>query len=115
MDPCIFCKIINGEIASKIFYQDEDFIVIHDISPKAPVHVLLMSVKHIESLQNVTEEDSEFLGKMMITVNKIARKLGIAESGYKVVINNGKGSGQMVFHLHLHILGGWKKLENWKV
>ncbi len=103
---CIFCKLIKGEIPSKPIYQDDDFVVIHDINPKAPVHVLIIPKKHIGSLQNVTEEDREMLGKLMFTVNKIARKLGINESGYKVVINNGKSSGQMVFHLHLHILGG---------
>lgn len=115
MKDCIFCKIIKGEIPAKFVYKDQDLVVFHDINPKAPVHVLLVPSKHIESLRKVGEKDSRMLSQLMLTVTKTAQKLGIAEEGYKVVINNGPSSGQLVFHLHLHLLGGWRKQANWNV
>ncbi|OGF99149.1 histidine triad nucleotide-binding protein [Candidatus Gottesmanbacteria bacterium RBG_13_37_7] len=115
MSECLFCKIIKGEITAKIIYQDRENIAIYDIKPKSPVHVLVMPKKHITSLQEIDESDVEILGKVLVFVQKVASKLGIAQKGYKVVINNGAGSGQEIFHLHLHILGGWQKSTNWQV
>ncbi|MBI4991265.1 histidine triad nucleotide-binding protein [Candidatus Gottesmanbacteria bacterium] len=115
MINCIFCKIIKGELPSKTVYKDKDFIVFNDINPKAPVHVLIVPLKHFESLREVSDRYERLLGKMMILVKKIAQKLGIGQTGYKVVINNGKDSGQLVFHLHIHLLGGWKEKASWEV
>ncbi len=115
MSDCIFCKIIKGEIPAKKVLEDKDFIVFYDINPKAPLHVLLVPKKHIISLQDTKEEDRELLGSLMVLVNRVAQTLGIARDGYKIVINNGKNSGQLVFHLHLHLLGGWKEQSHWEV
>lgn len=115
MKDCIFCKIIKGEIPAKFVYKDQDLVVFYDINPKAPVHVLLAPVKHIESLRKVEEKDSMLLAKLLLSVRKTAQELGIDREGYKLVINNGPASGQLVFHLHLHLLGGWKKQANWEV
>lgn len=114
-NDCIFCKIIKGKLPAKFVYKDEDLVAFHDINPKAPVHVLIVPVKHIGSLRDVAERDRELLGKLMLSTNKIASKLKIAGSGYKVVINNGKASGQLVFHLHIHLLGGWERSPSWEV
>lgn len=115
MDNCIFCKIIKGEIPGKFVYRDDNIVAFYDINPKAPVHVLIVPVKHMQSLRETRQEDKELLGSLMLRVNKIAKKLDIADSGYKVVINNGGASGQLVFHLHLHLLGGWERSPNWEV
>ncbi|OGG14592.1 histidine triad nucleotide-binding protein [Candidatus Gottesmanbacteria bacterium RIFCSPHIGHO2_01_FULL_39_10] len=114
MKDCIFCKIIKGEIPGKFFYKDKDLVVFHDISPKAPVHVLLVPVKHIESLQYITREDEKLIGKVMAKIPEIARKLGI-DDGFKIAVNNGRIAGQIVFHLHIHILGGWKRSPEWEI
>ena len=86
-----------------------------DIHPKAPVHVLIVTKKHIESLRSVSETDKELLGKLMLAVKTTAEKLGIADGGYKVIANNGKDSGQLVLHLHFHVLGGWKRNPEWEI
>lgn len=112
---CIFCKIIKGEIPGKIIYRDTEVIAFYDISPKAPVHFLVVPVKHLSSLREAKKEDNILLGKLLLTTAKITEDLEIANSGYKVVMNNGKDAGQLVFHLHLHVLGGWRKKENWVV
>lgn len=112
---CIFCKIIKGEIPGKFVYRDTHVVAFHDISPKAPVHVLVVPVKHIESVREITPEDQELMGLIMLKVKEIAEKLGIAEAGYKLVVNNGRASGQLVFHVHIHLLGGWKKSPGWEV
>ncbi len=115
MQDCIFCKIIKGEIPGKFVYKDSEIVAFQDINPKAPVHVLILPIKHLKSLQDTKGEDEKLLGKLMIAVNRIAEKLGIAQNGYKVVINNGEDSGQLVFHLHLHLLGGWRENPKWEV
>lgn len=115
MSDCIFCKIINGELPSKKVYEDKNLVVFHDISPKAPVHVLVAPVKHVESIREVEDEDKNLMGELILAIKKIAQKLGIDKSGYKVVINNGQGSGQLVFHLHFHVLGGWGDNPKWNV
>jgi histidine triad (HIT) family protein len=106
MDECIFCKIIKGEIPSKITYQDDKVIAFHDIHPVAPIHILLLPKKHIININNVTGEDENLLGHMLITVKKVAHEQGISEKGYRLIINNGPDADQVVQHLHFHIIGG---------
>jgi len=101
----IFSKIINGDIPATKVYEDEHCIAINDIMPRAPVHILVIPRKAIPRLVDATPEDSALMGHLMWVAGEIARKKGIADS-FRLVINNGKGAGQTVFHLHLHILGG---------
>lgn len=115
MPDCIFCKIINGEIPGKFIYRDSEIVAFKDINPKAPVHVLVVPIRHIRSLQEVESTDEKLLGNLMLKTSMIAGKLKIAESGFKIVINNGESSGQIVFHLHLHLLGGWGDDPQWEV
>ena len=103
---CIFCKIIAGEIPSKITYRDKDVVVFADINPAAPVHLLVVSVKHIASLATMTDADTPLVGKMVAAANKVAREQGLAERGYRLTINSGADGGQLVQHLHIHLLGG---------
>ncbi|MEA1958047.1 MAG: histidine triad nucleotide-binding protein [Chloroflexota bacterium] len=105
---CIFCKIIKGDIASEIVYRDDRVVAIRDIEPKAPIHVLVLSVEHIASLSATTDEHRPLIGHMVAVANELARSEGIAESGYRLVINSGPDAGQDVHHLHLHVLGGRK-------
>lgn len=86
-----------------------------DINPKAPVHILLVPIHHTASLQQTTSKDKQLLGSLLLKVKEIADGAGIGKSGYKVIVNNGAGSGQMVLHLHLHILGGWNQKPKWQV
>jgi len=115
MINCIFCKIINGELPAAFVYKDSEMVAFADINPKAPVHILVVPVIHFESLRDVDSRHEKILGKMMVKVKEIAEKQGISDGGYKIIINNGKGVGQLVFHLHVHILGGWKKSPGWQV
>lgn len=109
MKNCIFCKIINREEEADIFYEDNDFVSFRDINPKAPVHYLLVPKEHIESINHLEGSHQELIGKMFLTAKEIADKLEIKDSGYKLIFNVGRGGGQIVDHLHLHILGGWEK------
>lgn len=106
MDDCIFCKIVNKQIPSRIVYEDDSILVFHDIDPKAPVHVLVIPKQHIPSINEVTEENSQVIAHIFATMLKIAQQLGIKDSGYRVVVNCGKDAGQAVNHLHYHVLGG---------
>ena len=108
MSDCVFCKIIKGEIPTEFLYQDEEIVVFRDINPKAPVHILIVPKKHIEKLQEVSDNEKGLLGQMLLVAQKIAEREKIAKSGYKVVVNCGEGAGQIVPHLHIHLLGGWK-------
>tara|TARA_B100001750_G_scaffold45364_1_gene33658 strand:- start:228 stop:572 length:345 start_codon:yes stop_codon:yes gene_type:complete len=103
---CIFCKIKSGEIKSEILYSDEYCFVIKDIAPRAPVHLLVIPNKHIEELINMDNGDVIIIGKMFLNAQKVANDAGISESGYRLIINQGEHSGQMVDHLHLHVIGG---------
>lgn len=115
MKDCIFCKIINKEIPSKEVFRDEKIVAFYDISPKAPVHVLVVPVEHFSSLIEAREKHQPILGQLLLRLKKIAEKLNLHQKGYKVVINNGVWSGQLVFHLHLHLLGGWLEKSHWQV
>jgi len=104
---CIFCKIAKGESPANFIYKDEDMVVFHDTMPKAPVHALIVPVEHIESINALEERHGAIISKMLLRAKEIARMLGIDESGYKLVINVGSGAGQIIFHLHIHLIGGW--------
>ncbi len=103
---CIFCKIAAKEIPGKIVYEDDKMIAFHDISPAAPVHVVVIPKKHIESLLALGDEDENLMGHMMHTIAKIAADLGLDEKGFRVVANTKEDGGQTVNHLHFHLLGG---------
>lgn len=105
---CIFCKIINGEIKSEAVYRDDKVLAIRDINPKAPVHILILPLEHIPSLKEATADHMPLFGHMVNKANDLAKSEGIAESGYRLVINSGPDAGQDIHHLHLHVLGGRK-------
>jgi histidine triad (HIT) family protein len=116
-DPdCLFCKIIAGTIPSKKLYEDDDCLAFNDIHPAAPIHFLMIPKKHIAMLAEVTFEDTELLGKMMVLAPKIALQAGARSGkagGFKVLINNGADGGQEVYHMHMHVLAGprpWKSV-----
>ncbi len=104
----VFCKIIRGELShseDKTVARDDDFIVIHDIHPSAPVHLLIIPIKHFESLADFKDDDAELLGKALIMADRVAAKMGL-DKGYRLIINKGEEGGQVVPHLHIHLLGG---------
>ena len=103
---CIFCQIVAGEIPSDILYQDEKAIAFRDINPIAPTHLLVIPKKHVPSLADLPEAESSLIGDMVNTAKQLAKREGIYESGYRLVINCGKQGGQLVPHLHMHLLGG---------
>jgi len=103
---CIFCKIAKGEIKSSIVYQDETAVAFPDINPKAPVHLLIIPRKHIESVADLAEDEEKLMGHLVTIARVLAQEQGISESGYRLVINCGPHGGQMVAHLHIHLLGG---------
>ncbi len=103
---CLFCKIINGEIPSEKVYEDEYVYAFNDISPTAPVHVLIVPKKHISTVNDIEEEDCALIGKIYLAAKKIAGEKGIAEDGYRVITNCNKMAGQTVFHIHYHLIGG---------
>jgi histidine triad (HIT) family protein len=107
MNPdCIFCRIIRQEMPAKIVHQDEQVIAFDDINPQAPTHVLVVPRKHIAGLNDLAEEDLPLVGHIHRVAAEVARGRGVAESGYRTLFNTGRGAGQSVFHLHLHLLGG---------
>ena len=106
VDSCIFCKISRNEIKSTILYQDEQVTAFRDIHPVAPTHVLIVPNRHIESLNELMEEDKTLIGNMFVVARQIAAQEGIQEGGYRIIVNTGPNGGQTVFHLHLHLIGG---------
>ena len=105
---CIFCKIANKEIASELLYEDDHIIAFHDINPQAPVHVLLVSKKHVETLSSISDEDEDLASRFILAAREIAKKHNIEESGFRFVINCNADGGQEVYHLHAHVIGGRK-------
>lgn len=103
---CIFCKIVTGEIPGKMVYRDEKIVAFHDLNPVAPVHVLIVPVKHIPEIQDLLPGDADIVGHLFAAVPVIARGLGLAKDGYRIVINDKERAGQSVWHLHAHLLGG---------
>ena len=103
---CIFCKIVAGEIPTEILYKDEEIIAFRDIKPLAPVHLIIIPRKHVPSLNEMKEGDAALVGRMVAVASKLAQDEGIAEKGYRLAINCGKEGGQLVPHIHMHLLGG---------
>ena len=103
---CVFCQIVAGKLPSDIVYQDEEMIAFRDIHPIASTHLLIVPKRHIPSLIHLSEEDSPLIARLVNTANRLARSEGIAERGYRLVVNCGREGGQLVPHLHLHLLGG---------
>ena len=105
----IFCKIIRGEINADFVYRDEEFIVIKDINPQAPIHLLVVPIKHVDSLEDFMEgSESCLLGRALLIAHKTAQQEGMAEKGYRLIMNEGEYGGKLVPHLHIHLLGGKK-------
>jgi histidine triad (HIT) family protein len=105
MTTCLFCRIINRELPSQILYEDDTLIAIHDKFPKAPTHVLVMPKKHIPDLWDITPEDAGLMATLLAKLPVLAMALGLTQ-GFRTIVNTGKDSGQEIFHLHFHILGG---------
>lgn len=106
MMDCVFCQIVAGKIPSKTLYQDEEVIAFRDINPVAPTHLIIIPKRHIPSLAHLSDTETPLIGHMAKIANQLAREEGISESGYRLVISCGKGGGQVVPHLHMHLLGG---------
>ncbi len=103
---CIFCRIVAGEMPTALLYEDEECMAFRDLNPQAPVHLLVIPREHVESLDDVGLKDEPMLGHLMRIASRIANDQGLAENGYRTVINTGASAGQSVFHLHVHVLGG---------
>jgi histidine triad (HIT) family protein len=106
-EDCTFCKIIRGEKSADFLYQDDSLVVFKDIRPHAPVHLLIVPRKHIRGVNDLTEQDKDVVLNMILKAKEMAKKESIADSGYRLVFNVERGGGQYIFHLHLHLLGGW--------
>ncbi len=106
MDDCIFCKIADGRMPTELVYSDDECVAFNDLSPQAPVHILIIPRHHLDSLAKADRSQKEPLGHLLLTAANIAREKGFAESGYRVVINTNSDGGQTVFHLHVHLLAG---------
>ena len=106
-DPSnVFARILRGEIPAKVLHDDEHCLAFHDVAPQAPTHFLVIPKRELATLSDATPEDAALLGHLLVTAAKVAKDLGLEESGSRVVINNGAGAGQTVFHLHVHVLAG---------
>jgi histidine triad (HIT) family protein len=103
---CVFCQIVAGKIPSETLYQDEEVIAFRDINPLTPTHVLIIPKRHIASLAQLTDDEMPLIGHMARVANQLAREEGVAESGYRLVVSSGEQGGQIVPHLHMHLLGG---------
>jgi histidine triad (HIT) family protein len=106
MSDCLFCGIIEGKVKGEIVYQDDAVVAFKDIGPKAPVHLLIVPRKHIASVASLEPADGSVVAAIFVAARKLAKDFAIAESGYRVVVNNGADAGQSVFHLHFHLMGG---------
>jgi histidine triad (HIT) family protein len=103
---CIFCKIVKKEIPAKIVFEDNKVLAFEDVSPQAPVHILIIPKTHIEKLSDIKEESAAIIGRLTLTANMLANEKKVDRSGYRVVVNCGHDAGQAVSHLHMHLLGG---------
>jgi histidine triad (HIT) family protein len=108
MEDCVFCKIIKGEVPSEKVYEDENVLAFKDINPVAPIHILVIPKKHIATLIEVKEEDSYLIAEIFKAINKIVKQLNIEEDGFRVIANCGRDGGQVVNHIHFHIIAGKK-------
>ncbi len=106
MADCLFCKMVKGEIKPDIVYEDEEILAFRDISPQAPVHILVIPKQHIPTLNDLEKDHAELIGKLFLVASKVAEKEGVAQTGYRTIINCNRDAGQEVFHIHLHMIGG---------
>ena len=106
MADCLFCKMVEGEIKPDIVYEDEEILAFRDISPQAPVHVLVIPKQHIPTLNDLDKDHAELIGKLFLVASKVAEREGVAQTGYRTIINCNRDAGQEVFHVHLHVIGG---------
>jgi len=106
MTDCLFCKMVAGEIQPDVVYEDEHVLAFRDVNPQAPVHVLVVPREHIATLNDLTDDHAELVGRLYLAAKRVAEKAGIAERGYRTVINCNAEAGQSVYHVHLHVLGG---------
>ncbi len=111
MSDCLFCQIVAGKIPAEKVYEDDHVLAFKDINPKAPVHILVIPKKHISSLNDIKVEDAQLIGRVHLAIKDIAAKPGILAAGYRVINNCGAGAGQVVFHIHFHLLSGAKALN----
>lgn len=111
MTDCIFCKIVAGELPSKKFFEDDEVVAFHDIHPIAPVHFMIIPKAHVDSLADCGADHQVLLGKMLLLAPKLALAQGLTQ-GFRTMINTGRGGGQEVFHLHVHVFGGGEKLAH---
>lgn len=111
MENCIFCRIIKKELPAKIEYEDEDLMVFHNINPIAPVHLLIVPKKHITNISEIADRDGMLMGKMVLTARDMAKKMGIS-GAFRTATANGANAGQTVFHMHMHLTGGWQEKYN---
>ncbi len=106
MSDCLFCKMVAGEIKPDVVYEDDQVLAFRDIGPQAPTHVLVIPKKHISTSNDIQPEDAQLIGALYLAAKQVAAAEGIAEEGYRTVMNCNAGAGQAVFHIHLHLLGG---------
>lgn len=106
IELCVFCRIVNGQSDASVVYRDEQVVAFRDIHPVAPIHVLIVTTKHIASLNEVQAEDEKLLMQLLAVARRIAVQEGIDADGYRLVLNSGTNAGQSVFHLHVHLMGG---------
>jgi len=111
LQDCLFCKIVKKEIPAQIVSEDENILVFKDVNPQAPVHLLLIPKKHISSLLELQDDDADLAGKIQLTAARMAKEMGLAKTGFRLVCNCGRDSGQLVFHIHYHLLAG--RAMNW--
>ncbi len=106
MSDCLFCKMVSGEIKPDVVYEDDDVLAFRDINPQGPTHVLVIPKEHIATINDLQEHHAELMGKIYLTAAKVAAQEGIAEKGYRTVMNCNRDGGQEVYHIHLHVIGG---------
>ena len=104
---CLFCKISHGKTSTEILYENDTLVVFRDINPAAPIHLLIVPKKHIRSVNDLSEADQPILAEMVMVAKEMAAQQGVDKSGYRLFINVERGGGQVVFHLHMHLIGGW--------
>ncbi|RDH87004.1 MAG: histidine triad nucleotide-binding protein [endosymbiont of Escarpia spicata] len=106
MSDCLFCKMVSGDIQPNVVYEDDDVLAFRDLNPQAPTHILVIPKRHISTLNDLEPGDEALMGNLVLTAARIAEKEGIAEAGYRTLLNCNAEAGQTVFHIHLHLLGG---------
>ena len=110
-EECLFCRIVSRDVPASVVYEDEELLAFEDINPQAPVHVLVIPKEHVSTLNDLAEENTAIIGRMASTARRIATERGYAEEGYRLVINCNRSGGQLIFHIHMHVLAG--RLLRW--